>query len=314
MTDTKRPKTVLRGEEKDEFSHWRLPEMSGDMPRAPENMLGRRPGEVYVAPEEEEFRPPTLAEIEAIRQEAELEGFEAGKADGYAEGLEAGRLQGLKEGHEEGLRQGQEQGLSEGLAEGKAMLARFESLLGQFSAPLSLLDNEIEQELLELSMILARQILLHELKTHPEHILAALRQGIDCLPVKDQQVKIRLNPDDLTLVNGLYEHSELERKRWELESDPLLERGELVIDSHRSRVDMRLEERIAVVLATPAERLEALGRDARIQQEKLARDEAPTAQVMAASEPQDQIEHSSGAEQASNREGEDDSPQTPPAE
>ncbi|WP_372872562.1 flagellar assembly protein FliH [Shewanella sp.] len=302
MTDSKHPKNVLRGEEKDEFSHWRLPEMSSDRAEAPANLLGRRPGEVYVAPDEEEFRPPTLAEIEAIRQEAELEGFEAGKQDGLARGLEEGRLQGLQEGHQEGLQQGHEQGLQQGLSEAKQMLARFEAFLGQFSAPLALLDNEIEQELLNLSMALARQILLNELKTHPEHILAALREGIDCLPIKEQQVKVRLNPDDLALLQQIYDHSELERNRWQLESDPLLSRGGLIIDSHRSRVDMRLEERMANVLLTPLERLDTLARDARTMHLNLEEQ-----QPVVEENELNQTGTVAGEEQ-------DDSPQTSPAE
>ncbi|MCL2919678.1 flagellar assembly protein FliH [Shewanella litorisediminis] len=269
MTDSKRPKNILRGEEQDEFAHWRLPDMSSAREEEPANLLGRRPGQTFVAEQEEEIRPPTLAEIEAIRAEAEQEGLAAGHAEGLAQGLEAGRLQGLKEGHEEGVRQGHEQGMAQGLEDAARLIARFEGLIEQFAAPMAVLDNEIEQELLSLAMGLAKQILQHELKTHPEHVLAALREGVDCLPLKEQQVKIRLNPEDVTLVSSLYGPDELTRKLWQLESDPLLARGELVIDSQRSRVDMRLENRIAAVLAAPIERHETLEREAQVLQQQL---------------------------------------------
>ncbi|MBT1443046.1 flagellar assembly protein FliH [Shewanella sp. JM162201] len=263
MSDTKRPKTLLRSDELDDFSHWRLPDMSSNPEDEPLNLLGRRAGVQYQAPEEEEIRPPTLAEIEAIRAEAEQEGYHAGHAEGLAEGMTQGRLDGLKQGHEEGFAQGFEQGMAQGLASAAELIARFEALLGQFAAPLSLLDNEIEQELLQLSMSLGRQIVRHELKTHPQHLLAALQEGIDCLPIKEQEVKLRLNPDDIILMQSLYSSAQLDEQRWRLIADPLLERGECIIDSQRSRVDLRLEDRIAAVLAAPMERLDTLRREAR---------------------------------------------------
>lgn len=121
------------------------------------------------------------------------------------------------------------------------MIERFDALLAQFEAPLVLLDTQIEESLLTLVGTLARNLIAHELKTHPEHILAALRQGIDALPLKEQKVNLRLHPEDLALVSELYGEEQLIRNRWTLEADPGLNRGDCVVDSQRSQVDMRLE-------------------------------------------------------------------------
>ena len=189
----------------------------------------------------------TDAEIEDIRAQAEAEGFDEGKTQGYSEGLEQGRLEGLEQGHKEGFSQGHEQGLEAGLAEAKSLLCRFEELLSQFEKPLQLLDGDIEHSLMTLTMALAKSVIGHELKTHPEQILSALRLGVESLPIKEQSVNLRMHPDDVALVETLYSSTQLNRNQWQLEADPSLTVGDCIISSQRSLVDLTLSSRIDAV-------------------------------------------------------------------
>ncbi|QWL04807.1 flagellar assembly protein FliH [Shewanella indica] len=249
MTDKKVSHNILPPDEVDEFVHWQLPDVGDAMPLKPSNLFGYKPGRIEPKAAEEAVSPPTLAEIESIREQAEQEGFAEGKEQGLAKGLEEGRLQGLEQGYSEGFAQGLEQGREEGLQQAAAMIERFDALLAQFEAPLALLDTQIEESLLTLVGTLARNLIAHELKTHPEHILAALRQGIDALPLKEQKVNLRLHPEDMALVSELYGEEQLTRNRWTLEADLGLNRGDCVVDSQRSQVDMRLETRLEGVFA-----------------------------------------------------------------
>ncbi|QYJ98916.1 flagellar assembly protein FliH [Shewanella alkalitolerans] len=230
-----------------DFSHWQLPDVTPVVHEPKENMFGRIAPQKAAKAVDEPVMPPTLEEIESIRAEAEAEGFAQGQEAGMAKGLEEGRLKGLEQGHEEGYRQGEAQGMEAGLAEAKQTIAKFEALMQQLSMPLSLLDTEIEQALVQLSMTLAKAVIGHELKTHPEHILTALRQGVDALPLKEQGAHLRLHPEDLAIVERLYESAQLTRNHWELEADPTLSRGECIVSNSRSRVDMGLEHRIKAV-------------------------------------------------------------------
>lgn len=230
-----------------DFSHWQLPDVTVVEESPTENLFGRTAAKREITEVEHQVLPPTLAEIEAIRAEAEAEGFEQGQQQGYQEGLEKGRLTGLEQGHEEGYNQGKEQGCQQGLLDAQQSVKQFESLMQQLVAPLALVDIEIEQSLLNLSMTLAKAVIGHELKTHPEHILAALRQGVDALPLKEQGIHIRLHPDDLQIVEQLYDAQQLQRNRWEMESDPSLNPGECIVNNTRSTVDMGLETRIKAV-------------------------------------------------------------------
>jgi len=229
------------------FSHWQLPDVTISLPDGSSNLFGRRAAQVESIEDSQSVAPPTLAEVEDIRQHAEAEGLALGTEQGYQVGIETGRLEGLKQGHDEGLSQGKDQGYEEGLLKAQDDISRFEAILSQFEQPLALLDIEIEQALLTLILQVSSAVIGHELHTHPEHIVTALRLGIDAMPIKDQKLTIRLHPDDHQLVQSLYRVEQLEKNNWQLEADPSLQRGDCIIDSRRSSVDMYLDSKIKAV-------------------------------------------------------------------
>ncbi|MCC4832650.1 flagellar assembly protein FliH [Shewanella sp. 10N.7] len=247
MTESKTNKSIENDDL--DFSHWQLPDVTEDQTNSPSNLFGHLGSQNPPAKSEEKpLLPPTMAEIEQIRVEAEQEGFEQGKVAGHSQGLEQGKLEGLEVGHAEGFAQGEQQGYEVGQVKVNEVLEKLTQLVKQFEQPLMLLDAEIEAEVLQLAINLAKSIVGHELKTHPEHILSVLRQGVDSLPIKEQQIKLRLHPDDATLVMQLYSDAQLEKNHWDIEADPSLNLGDCIINSMRSSVDLRVEERMRQVL------------------------------------------------------------------
>lgn len=93
MTDKKVSHNILPPDEADEFVNWQLPDVGDAMPLKPSNLFGYKPGRIEPKAAEEAVSPPTLAEIESIREQAEQEGFAEGKEQGLAKGLEEGRFQ-----------------------------------------------------------------------------------------------------------------------------------------------------------------------------------------------------------------------------
>ena len=272
MSDTKPSKNLIRPKDDNEFSSWQLPDVTEAQKSAPANLFGHTARVTHVQEEIEHIQPPTMAEIEQMRAEAEAEGFEEGKQQGYQAGLEQGRLEGLEQGHNEGFKQGQQQGVDEGLTQAKSLVLQFEALMAQFDKPLNLLDTEIEMTLINLAMGLAKAVVGNELKTHPEHILAALRQGVDALPIKEQAVTVRVHPSDAELINRFYTQAQLERHKWQLDEDPILSPGDCILTSQRSEVDLRLSSRLTAVLSELTEQASYLAQQADTQ--KLAIDEA----------------------------------------
>ncbi|WP_051202227.1 flagellar assembly protein FliH [Ferrimonas senticii] len=192
--------------------------------------------------------PPTLEEIEAIQQTAWQEGFEQGKQDGFAEGLSEGRLTGAEQGLQQGLEQGRREGIAAGEQEIIQRCAQLDKLLDQLLRPLAAVDDQVEQELLQLTMKLAQALIQVELKTNPQALLHTLQTALAALPSQQQAVTIHANGDDLALIEQSYGVQELGKRQWQLELDPALSPGSLQISTERSQVVVSSEQRIAQLL------------------------------------------------------------------
>jgi flagellar assembly protein FliH len=280
MPESKMPKNRLDADDEHEFSHWQLPDITKDTSLEPSNMFGKFSAAHTPTPvsgAEKSMAPPTMAQIEDIRAAAEQEGFEQGKQEGHLQGLEQGRLEGLEQGHQQGFTQGEQQGLDAGQMKTNELVEQLNHIISQFELPLSILDNEIEAELLAMTISLAKSVIGHELKTHPEHILSALRQGVDALPLKEQRVKLRLNQADAELVSQCYSAEQLQKNQWQIDIDPTLSNGDCMIESVRSSVDLRAGQRINQVFSELDAQSNQLAKN--VQQQKSANPQYQTTSV-----------------------------------
>ncbi|WP_298768897.1 flagellar assembly protein FliH [uncultured Shewanella sp.] len=242
-----------------EFSHWELPDVTLCNDEDVADIFGRQASPVSTRvptdldtesnEQEESILPPTLSEIEAIQQDAQQAGFEHGKAQGFGEGLEKGRLTGLEQGHKEGFVQGEAQGYEEGMKQAQAKMAQFDALLSQFTQPLALLDLEIEGQLISLVKQLAEGVIMHELTLAQEHIVHVLRHGLDALPIKKQQITIRVNPIDGDVIRQLYQNNEQASQGWHIEDDPSVSQGGLMMRCEPSELDLSVENRLKAVFS-----------------------------------------------------------------
>jgi flagellar assembly protein FliH len=130
------------------------------------------------------------------------------------------------------------------------VMAQVEKLAGMFhdlARPFEALDAEVERELLTLAMALARQIVRRELKTDPTQIIGIIREAIAALPVAAREVRVHLHPEDASVVRQNLAPTENERA-WVMVEDPVMARGGCQITSATSRIDARLETRLAAIL------------------------------------------------------------------
>lgn len=159
---------------------------------------------------------PTVRELEAIERQAREEGYAAGRA----EGLLAAQQQ-LRE-----------------------QMARLDALYHAAAFPLQALDQQTEQELARLAMLVARRVIVHELQVSPGLILQAVRQAAAALPAATRELRVHLHPDDLALLR----EAGAAESHWQLLADPLLARGDCQLESERSRLDARVDTRLAAVI------------------------------------------------------------------
>jgi flagellar assembly protein FliH len=161
-------------------------------------------------------------------------------------------VSGLADLQEEAYKEAFEQGLAEGRTAGRVEIkAQVEKLAGMFhdlAKPFEVLDAEVERELLTLAMALARQIVRRELKTDPTQIIGIVRDAIAALPVAARDVRVHLHPEDAAVVRENLAPTESERA-WALVEDPVMARGGCQITTTTSRIDARLETRLAAILS-----------------------------------------------------------------
>jgi len=170
-------------------------------------------------------RLPTAAEIEAIEEQARQNGFEAG----YAEGHEVGRQEAEKAARAKADKQLRE------------TVAKLESLAGGLTDPLAEAADQLEPELLALTVALARKVLGAELETRPERIEQVLHQTLAQLPGRHQEVRVHVHPDDRSLLEE-YAQSLDARVHWV--ADTNLARGGCRVEAGAASVDASLERRL----------------------------------------------------------------------
>ncbi len=180
-------------------------------------------------------RPPTVSGLADLQSEAYAEAF----AQGLAEGRAAGH------------------------GEVREQADKLAAMWHDLARPFEILDTEVERELLTLAMALARQIVRRELKSDPTQIIGIIRDALAALPVAAREVRVYVHPEDAAVVREHLSPTESERA-WTIVEDPVMPRGGCRITTTTSRIDARLETRLAAILSElmGTERQAAAGRGA----------------------------------------------------
>ncbi len=208
---------------------WRLPDIAGN--NKPEAMVEKQNPEPPSTPH------LTVTEIEAMQKQAYDEAFAQGKAEGFQQGFD--------EGFEDGSRKGYVDNIE--LLNTKA--AELTHLMEALSEPFKTLDEEVENELVSLSIGIAKQIIRREIKMDTGQIVAAVKEAIKVLPLSSQKISLHLHPEDTELVRSVLSIDDL-TSAWSIVEDPLITRGGCKVDTDVSHVDASVENRLAAVIAT----------------------------------------------------------------
>ncbi len=221
---------IIRDEDvrRDTVSRWKLPDM-GEPEYEPDFHEARgHATEEHEAPHQAP-RLPTAEELEQIRQAAHDDGHAEGRAAGYQAGLEEGRNAGRAE-------------YEARLQELDTQLDTLRSQLQALAQPLQQLDADVEQQLAELSLAVARQVVHRELQTQPGEVLAVIRQAVALLPMSARDIRIHVNPDDFRFLSD--KGAGGEEAAWRLVEDASLGRGGCVVKAENSQIDATVERRL----------------------------------------------------------------------
>lgn len=153
---------------------------------------------------------PTADQIQHLQQQAYQEGFAAGMKDGRAES--------------------------------HVIAQRMQSMLGALHHAMSQFEEAMAQEIMDLALDIARQMVRASLQIEPALVLAVVREAIQNLPQAYQRPTLMVNPEDAQLVRDLLTQ-EYQGEVWRIIEDPHMERGGCRIETSTSEIDARIESR-----------------------------------------------------------------------
>jgi len=152
---------------------------------------------------------------------------------------------------EEDLNQRTSDAFNSGLKEGKELAERglvnvFRALRSTSETIHNLRDKilrESEDELINLVMLVARKVILHEV-TQDRTILAGVVQNAIATLSAREEIIVHINPDDYLLVTSGHDellHKELLNERLSLKPDPSITPGFCLVETEMGTIDASLE-------------------------------------------------------------------------
>lgn len=166
------------------------------------------------------------------------------KGNRVAPNHEHEQRQNLQKGYDDGFKAGRSEGLvvgeAAGAAEGRQAADQLLLLATNLDLALSVLDHELAEEVVALSLEVARQMLRQIIAVKPETVLPVVEEALNQLP--HLHAVIYLHPDDAKLVR---EHSgdRISHAGHRINEDVRLHRGDVVIESSGAQVDATLATR-----------------------------------------------------------------------
>lgn len=171
-----------------------------------------------------------------------------------AEPITAEKLENIqKQAYKEGFELGQKEAYEEKKLELEKNIANLGSIIKMLSEPLNELDDEVVEQLAQLSISVAKQVVRRELHTEQGEIVGIVREAMAALPASTRKITLNIHPEDAELIRtafSLGQQEESDELRWKLVEDPMISRGGCIISSKNSRVDASVEARLNRIIST----------------------------------------------------------------
>lgn len=153
-----------------------------------------------------------------------------------AEQLAKLREDARRQGHEEGFAQGHAAGLESGRAEAARELLLLRQVAENFSGEVARASEAVADDILNLSLDMAKAMLKTALKVRPEIVLSIVGEAIRYLPSLQQPALLVLHPQDAEIVKS-HMADELAKAGWRVAEDLQMERGGCRVETASNQID-----------------------------------------------------------------------------
>ncbi|MDR0539008.1 MAG: flagellar assembly protein FliH [Spirochaetaceae bacterium] len=183
------------------------------------------------------------AETEAAKR------LEQAEAAAKASIAEAGRKseETRKQGYDEGLVKGHEEGFTQGMTEVQRLAARMRTILERIQDKRALIINETEQQIIDLTLLIARKIVKSISASHKDVVIENIREALSKVKTKGT-VTIKVNLTDLELSTA---HIESFTKMIEgsgtiqILEDTTIDPGGCIVETDFGEIDARIASQFA---------------------------------------------------------------------
>jgi flagellar assembly protein FliH len=147
--------------------------------------------------------------------------------------------------HQQAFQEGQAAGRQEMLAQMEALTVRLARSIEELSGLRPRFRHEAEQDLVALSIAIARRILHRELTVSPEALLGLVKAALEKIELREVH-RVRVAREDAPMIEQYLEKIGPPR-RVEVVADATLVRGSVLLDSTRGVLDASVETQLAEI-------------------------------------------------------------------
>lgn len=152
----------------------------------------------------------------------------------------------LAEQQQSGFEAARQQGYAAGMAQARDELAqeakRLRQVAESFGAALDALDFRLADQVLNLALDVARQVVAGELAARPERILEVVNLALRQMADTTRDARLLLNPEDARIVRPIL-NDLLDRSRLRMVEDARIVRGGCLIETLQGDLDATLQTR-----------------------------------------------------------------------
>lgn len=183
--------------------------------------------------------PPSAEELQRIFATAR----EAGHQAGYEAGFQAGQQAGLDIGQQAGFQAAQE------------LAGQMATVAIAFQEATQALEGKVAEELLDLALHVARQVVRGSLRIQPELVLGVVREAMLALPSQHGHPILVVHPEDAPLLRT-HLAEQIAHTGWRIVEDPALERGGCRVENGASAIDATVATRWKRIVESIGSRIE----------------------------------------------------------
>jgi len=148
-----------------------------------------------------------------------------------------------------GFQAGKWEGLESGRAEAEQIVHRMTELLDDIAKPYRSLDHLVTQELANLAMLIAKQVIRRELMINSDVVIDMAKEALSTISSLEGEIEISLHPSDMEMVHQLAKSS-LDGKSWKLVIDPDSLPGGCRVKTPLSYVDGSIEKQMEMTFSS----------------------------------------------------------------